>query len=411
MDDIPNPIHGGPIRRGTAGFHRTNLAMFAAGFANFALLYGPQPLMPLLAQHFQITPAASSLVMSMATISLALALLVAGALSDALGRKAPMILSLAASGVLTLISAGAVEFSHLLALRLLMGIAMSGIPSIALAYLAEEMEGRSVGLAMGLFIGGSAFGGMSGRLITSILADFGAWRLALALLGGSGLISAGLLWRFLPDSRHFQPVPLNLGGLLGGFTRHLTEAGLPWLYGIAFLSMGCFVTVYNYIGFRLGEPPFSLGQGVVGALFSVYLLGIVASTGAGHLADRIGRRRMLWAAVLVAIGGVVLTRSDHLALIVAGVALVTIGFFGGHAIASSWVGRRARVARGQAGWLYMFFYYLGSSVIGVAGGLVYADHGWGGLSAALLGLEALALLIAIRLWFLPPLPENARMAP
>ena len=66
-------------QRGSAGYRRASLALFCAGFATFALLYCVQPLLPLLAAHFAVSAASSSLALSLTTLSLALTLLLAGA--------------------------------------------------------------------------------------------------------------------------------------------------------------------------------------------------------------------------------------------------------------------------------------------------------------------------------------------
>jgi len=190
----------------------------------------------------------------------------------------------------------------------------------------------------------------------------------------------------------------------------LTEKGLPWLYASGFLIMGSFVTIYNYVGFRLLAPPYGFSQTQIGALFSVYLLGMAASTWAGSLADRFGRRKMLWATIAILLAGIELTRAQSVALIVLGVAVVTIGFFGAHAICSSWVTRRAIVAKAQAASLYLFFYYMGSSILGSLSGMAYQRGGWSGVADLQTALQLVALAIALRLSFLQPLaaPGEAR---
>ena len=60
--------------------------------------------------------------------------------------------------------------------------------------------------------------------------------------------------------------------------------------------MGAFVTVYNYLTFRLSGPPFGLSTSVIGALFTAYLAGTWSSAQAGRLADRAGRYLVLAAA-------------------------------------------------------------------------------------------------------------------
>lgn len=75
------------LRRGSAGYRRATLALFCAGFATFALLYCIQPLLPLLAKHYAVSAASSSLALSLTTLSLALCLLVSAALAESWGAS------------------------------------------------------------------------------------------------------------------------------------------------------------------------------------------------------------------------------------------------------------------------------------------------------------------------------------
>jgi YNFM family putative membrane transporter len=391
------------LQRGTPKFRQANLALFAAGFATFVLLYCVQPLMPVFAAEFGVSAAASSLSLSLTTGVLAPMLIVAGSLAEAGSRKAVMALSLTASGALSVAAALAPDFSWLLLARALEGVALSGLPAVAMAYLGEETDPRAVGLAVGLLIAGNGFGGMAGRFAAGIITDHSSWRVALAAIGLLGLGSAIIVWRYLPPSRHFQPRPLALAELARPLLGHLGDPGLRWLLVLGFLLMGSFVTLYNYIAFLLLAPPYALSQTTVGAIFAVYLVGMVGSTLAGQLADRLGRRRVLGAAVTLMLGGILLTADRHLAAILLGFAVMTFGFFGCHAIASSWVSRRAQGAKAQAASLYLFTVYLGSSVAGSAGGLAWARHGWASVVALGAALAVGGLLISLRLAFLPPI--------
>lgn len=387
---------------GTPAFRRLNLALFAAGFSTFAILYCVQPLLPEFSQEFHVSAAVSSLSLSLSTGLLAVAMLVAGSLSEVLGRKPVMVASLFASAFLTLLSAAAPNWTGLLLTRMAIGITLSGLPAVAMAYVSEEVDPKSIGLAMGLFIGGNAVGGMAGRIISGVLTDLGSWRLAIGLIGVVGLASAIAAWRSLPASAHFHPRPARPGQLLRSFGEHLRDPGLRALFAEAFLLMGGFVTIYNYLGYRLTEAPYSLSQSAIGAIFSAYLIGTLSSAWIGELAGRLGRRRVLWAMIAIMLAGLALTLFHHLALILAGIVAVTFGFFGAHSIASSWVGNRALGAKAQASALYLFCYYLGSSAIGTLGGVFWAHGGWPGVSALVALLLIAALILAFRLMVLPP---------
>ena len=395
------------MQRGTAVFHRTNLALFSAGFSTFALMYCLQPLMPLFAHEFHVSAASSSLCISLTTGCLAIFLLFAGGLSEAWGRKPMMVASLYSSSALTLISAFVPSWSAFLFCRALAGIVFSGLPSVAMAYLSEEMDSNAIGLAMGLYIGGSAIGGMSGRLIVGVLTDAVSWRFALAAIGVLGLALAAIFWRSLPPSRHFQPQPLQVRKLMRLMAEHIADPGLRLLYLEGFLLMGTFVTLYNYIGFRLVAPPYRLSQTAVGSIFTVYLVGAFSSAWVGNLAGKLGRSQVLWVTILLMLSGLAITMTAPLAVIIVGIAAFTFGFFGSHSIVSSWVGLRARHSKAQASSLYLFFYYFGSSIVGSTGGLFWHDYHWYGVAFFTGALLILAVAISARLAFVNSLVPTA----
>ena len=390
------------IEKGSPAFMKTVLALFSGGFATFALLYCVQPMMPLLSREFSINAAQSSLVLSVSTAMLAFGLLVTGPISDRIGRKPVMVFALLCAALSTLASAVMPSWELVLAARALVGLSLSGLAAVAMTYLSEEIHPQHIGLAMGLYIGGNAIGGMSGRLITGVLIDFVSWHTAMLTIGGLALAAALVFWRVLPESRNFRPQPLNPRSLLDGFVMHFKDAGLPWLFLEAFLLMGAFVTLFNYIGYRLLAGPYHMNQALVGLLSVVYLSGIYSSAQVGALADRLGRRKVFWASILVMAGGLLMTQATPLAMIIVGMLVFTFGFFGAHSVASSWIGRRALKAKGQASSLYLFCYYAGSSVAGTAGGVFWHQWGWNGTGLFIASLLAVALLVALRLSKLAP---------
>jgi YNFM family putative membrane transporter len=391
------------IEKGTPMFMRTVLALFSGGFATFALLYCVQPMMPVLSHEFSINAAQSSLILSVATGMLAIGLLITGPVSDRLGRKPVMVTALFCAALFTMISALMPTWEGILLTRALVGLSLSGLAAVAMTYLSEEIHPQHIGLAMGLYIGGNAIGGMSGRLITGVLVDFVSWHTAMLIIGGLALIAAAVFWRILPESRNFRPRSLHPRSLLDGFTLQFRDAGLPWLFLEAFLLMGAFVTLFNYIGYRLLAEPYHLSQSLVGLFSVVYLSGIYSSAKIGALADKLGRRKVLWSVIVLMLAGVALTMFTPLPVVIVGVLMFTFGFFGAHSVASSWIGRRALKAKGQASSLYLFSYYAGSSVAGTAGGMFWHYAGWNGIGLFIGVLLLIALAVALRLARLEPL--------
>ena len=331
-------------------------------------------------------------------------MLVASSISESIGRKPVMVASVVSSSVLMILSAFVPEWWQFLAIRALMGVTLSGLPAVAMAYVAEEIHPRSTGLSMGLYIGGNAFGGMVGRLVIGVLTAHIGWRDAVLVIGLVSLVGNLTFWRLLPPSRFFLPRRFSPAALGSAFIMHLRDRALLMLYAEGFLLMGGFIVIYNYLGYRLLAPPFNLSQTVVGLIFSCYLIGIFSSAWMGNLGNKLGRRRVLWVGFAIMLAGTGLTETHSVFLIILGVALVTFGFFGSHSIASSWVGMRARHAKAQASSLYLFFYYLSASVVGTTGGVFMQHWHWHGVVALTCLLLVIGLFLSWRLSRMQPLP-------
>ncbi|TCC58330.1 MFS transporter [Kribbella pittospori] len=377
------------------------MALFAAGLATFALLYSTQPLLPELVDAFHVSPSQSAFTVSLATLGLGIALLIAGPASEVVGRTTLMRWSVAATSGFAVLTAVAPTWHTLLALRGLQGVAMAGLPAVAMAYLREEVHSSSHARASGLYIAGTAVGGMTGRLIAGGLDDLGGWRVATAGIALVGVLCAALVWLLLPSSQNFHPSPASPRQLLQQTGRVLRDPALLALYGIAATAVGAFVAVYNGAVFRLSEAPYLLSSGAAGLVFCVYLLGSVGSATAGSLADRYGRRVVVPVGCLITLAGVAITLAAPLPLIILGLAVMTAGFFAVHGVAGGWVAVRAHAGgggTGQAASLYLFSFYLGSSVFGGLAGTAWSSAGWSGvaLEAGALFLVALVLSIVLK---------------
>jgi YNFM family putative membrane transporter len=392
-------------RAGEPGYRRVCLALSAAGVATFALLYSTQALLPQLSETFAVTPAESSWSLSLATIGLGIALLITGPLSERVGRTRLIHLSLMLSALVGLGCAVAPGWHVLLGLRLLQGVTLAGLPAVATAYLREELHPETHARAAGLYIGGTALGGMAGRLVTGAVCDAVGWRWALAAVAMVGLVCAGVVLALLPPSRNFVPRPTAAMS-----RRALTDPALLILYAIGACSMGAFVAVYNAIGFRLTGAPFLLGAGAAGAVFLVYPVGSLSSAVSGRLADRFGRRSVLPFGCLLTAAGLLLTLPDRLPLVIAGLAVLTAGFFCVHGLASGWVPVRAHlggVPAAQAASFYLFAYYAGSSLFGSLSGAAWSLGSWPAVVLLAFAFVLVSGVLAGRLRRVPALPSPA----
>ncbi|WP_432149004.1 MFS transporter [Streptomyces sp. bgisy029] len=384
------------LEPGRPGYRKMSFALFAAGVAAFALLYSTQALLPAISASYGVSAGQASWTVSAATGALALCVLPLSALSERFGRRQMMTASLTVAVLVGMLVPFAPSIGWLIALRAVQGAALAGLPASAMAYLAEEVRPKALVAAIGLFVAGNSIGGMSGRILTGWVAQAWGWRAALAAVGLLAVACAVAFHFLIPKARNFTPGTLNPKALAKTVATHLGDPLLVRLYAIGALFMTVFGAVYTVIGFRLVEEPFSLPQGIVGSIFLVYLVGTVSSAAAGRLVARLGRRGALYLAVSTTAAGLLLSLSESLAAVLAGLVLITAGFFAGHAVASSSVSRTATTGRAQASALYQSAYYLGSSAGGTLGAVAFHAGGWAATVA--LGLLAVLGVVSITLY-------------
>ncbi|AZA10482.1 MFS transporter [Corynebacterium gerontici] len=378
------------LRRGTPTYRRAVLALLAAGLATFGALYCTQAMLPVLAQELAVSPTTAALTISAPTGALALCIVPASILSERFGRGRVLVVAALAATTVGLLLPLAQSSTTLIILRALQGACIAGVPAVAMTWLSEEISGRDQPHAMGIYIAGNAFGGLLGRMIPALLLEVTSWRWALFGASITAFLMAVIMVWLLPKQRRFQSRALHLGDELRAMADHWRTPELAVLFFFGFVSLGVFVSLYNYVGFRMMHT-FGLSEALAGSVFLLYLAGSWSSARAGKWAGRLGRGRALTLGASAMVAGLIFTVPTNLPLTLLGMLLFTAAFFFVHSTASSWVGRLATHHRAEGASMYLLSYYVGSSVLGWLSGYSFSTLPWLGF-AFTLALWPLALV-------------------
>lgn len=362
--------------------------MLMAGIAGFGMLYSTQPLLPQIGAEFDVSAAAAALTVSAGTGGLAITVVLATWVGQRIGRVAVMKAGLAIAVAAQLISTFMPTFGLLIAARIVLGLALAGVIGVAMGHVGVETHRSGLGQAMGLYVAGNSIGGVLGRLTTSSLAEVTTWRVADAVLGCMVVVTTVAFVVLLPSSQ--QAVRSRRSESDRIDRRAWREPRIWLLAAVPFLLMGGFVALYNFLSYRLADPPFGLSPGLIGLAFLAYLAGTGSSLIAGNAVDRFGRPGTMAASLLLMVFGIVLTLPDRLPLVIVGLVVLTAGFFASHAVASGWMPLIAGPLGPLASGVYVSAYYAGSSVLGAATGLVWTVGGWPATVATVLVFTALA---------------------
>lgn len=377
MEQINNTINpADKAVKNSQRFKYIKLCIFLSGLSVFAQLYLFQPLLPIVADHFHSSVGDSSLLVSSSTIGMAAGLLFFAFNADSYSRKKLMTFSLVSSALLTIISTWIPSLTLLIFIGVLKGFVISGVSAVALAYLTEEVHTSVVALAISMYLSGNTIGGMSGRILATVLAGELGWRTAVLIIGIESLILGIIFWKLFPDSKFFNPQKVDYHLKIKQMQKFLTDPYTLRLYLIAALLMGTFVSVYNYLTFRLEAPPFSLNHFYIAFIFLMYTFGVFGTMLTSRLSKRMEQKSILKGAILFMLGGISLLLSENIYIVIFGLGLFTLSFFAAHTMASQMTTLRAKEGKSSATSIYWLFYYFGSSILGSGTGYLLHGTSW-----------------------------------
>ncbi|WP_085991330.1 MFS transporter [Oceanobacillus senegalensis] len=371
-------MHSQPRKYGIRDFYfwKITISLAFASFFVFAGLYIVQPLLPLFVEEFGVSVNTSSYALSLAILGLIVGLISLGFLSDRNGRTLYIKFSIIGSVIPFFIMPLLDSFTIILILRFLQGVAFAGLPAVAIAYISEEMEKRSIGVATALYISSNAIGGMTGRVVTGYISDHYSWQYAFYLFAMIGLVIALLVILFLPKSRYFESSNESFQKDIEGFFFHLKNPAMVLIIGMGIVLQLSFSGIWTYLPFYLEKEPFSLPLEVISYTFFAYGLGVIGSPMAGWLSGKFGLDKVRNLGIIVVSLGAFLTLFQSLIIIIIGLCVLCLGFFTAHSLTASSVGEKATHHKGSASSLYLVAYYIGVMLGSSALSPIWELAGW-----------------------------------
>ena len=405
-------IPGAPADTATSRLLRRLLIGLVA-FLTLVDLFATQAILPSLARHYRVTPAAMGFAVNASTIGMAISGLVVAFFSSHIDRRLGILAALALLSIPTALLAVAPDLTTFTWLRIAQGLAMSAAFTLMLAYLSEHCSSAEVAGAFAAYITGNVASNLFGRLLSATLAD------TLGLAGNfyvfAGLNLAGAVLVFFTLSRA-PSVLMPMSGARSPWSiwgEHLRNPPLRVAFALGFLILFVFLGVFTYVNFVLARAPLALSMMALGIVYFVFLPSMITTPLAGRLVARFGVQPSFYAGLIVAAAGLPLLVAPSLPAVLSGMVLVAVGTFFAQATTTGFVGRAATTDRASANGIYLACYFLGGLVGAAVLGQVFDARGWGAVVAGVGVALALAALLATRLKLpaaAPATPAQAAMA-
>lgn len=283
------------------------------------------PALPEVASDLGTTEAIAALTLTAYFIVFGIAQMIYGPMSDAVGRRRPLLIGVSIFLAATIAASLAPDIGWLIAARAAQGLGAATLMAVPRAVIRDMATGPAAARMMAAIMIVISISPMLAPLTGSIVMAWGGWREIFAVLAGAALVSLLLILFVLPETlaaEHRQPV--RLSAMLAGARRLLGDRrfmGLTMIGGFGMASFFVFLASASFVYTRqygLSPTGFSLA-------FAVNAIGFFsASQFAGRLAERFGMERVISLAITgfavagLVLCGVVLSGIDALPVVVAG---------------------------------------------------------------------------------------------
>jgi len=302
------------------------------------------PALPKIAEHFA---ASNTLVQNTVTayvLGMALVVLPAGLIADAIGRKRVLLTGL---GLMTLTSIGcalADNLTMMIGLRFLQGLGAGTCLLLAATVAADCFRGAKLVSVLGLL--GAAWGSapVIAPAVGGFISQFGSWRLLFVVLAVLTAVVAILVAVVLPETLgQYNRSPIDLraaGRVLGEALRHRAFVAFAVMFGLVAAAQ----TVFGVVGPFLYE----VGLGYPSATYGFIALGVGAANflgaaACGTLAQRTTTRKLaIGGSAVLGLAGVIMLVSAQF------VGLSALAITGGAALALISIGVLDPLTKGLA---------------------------------------------------------------
>ena len=363
------------------------------GFATALSTRAVDPIIPPIAQSFQVDPAQVALLSTAFTLPYAFVQPIFGPIADVIGKVRMMIICLVVIIAASFACAFAPNFQVLLTARIVCGIATGGIFPVGLAIIADAVPvgERQVGIArwLAIVIGGN----LLGSAFAGVIGDLFGWSAVFLAVGLCGLAAFANAMISLRQVAQAPSTHLDVRSIPAGYLAIFANPRAKVCFLAVFLEGVAVFGLFPFVALLLlaaGEPRASIA-GLVIAGFSIG--GVAYSLAVTPLTRRWRPRQlMIGGSAVAAVAFAIVAFDPPWPIQFAAFVVLGIGFYSLHSCIQVEATELSITARGTAMSLHSLFFFLGHATGPILYGIGFTA--FGASRSVLLG-GALVLLIGL----------------
>jgi predicted MFS family arabinose efflux permease len=343
------------------------LASFAAALSTRSL----DPVLPHLAEDFQVSIAKAAGLSAALAFTFAIIQPVLGAAADLFGKARLMVVCLVLLGLSNILGAMTSSYSLLLATRVLSGVGAGGVFPVTLSLTSDLVGPDKRQIAISRVLAGAMTGNLLGATASGIIGDFLGWRGVLAVMGVLAIVASVAVSIGFKGAALAKPAgKVDLGVLRHGYRTIFANPNTLIVFSAVFIEGCCVLGLFPYVAsflFDLGVTSLSIA-GLVLACFAFG--GLVYTATISTLLPRIGvNGLMVTGGCLLAAQLVVVAFGPSWQVQGGSLLLMGWGFYMLHGSLQVFSSELSQEARATAMSLHSFFFFMGQTVGPIAYGL------------------------------------------
>jgi YNFM family putative membrane transporter len=376
-----------------------------AAFTSSASLRATDPLLPLIAEDYDVTTGAAAAAVTAFALAYGLLQVVSGPLGDRYGRYRTIAAAAFVSALGSLACAAAPDLRSLVAARFVAGATIGAFIPLSLAWIGDTFAYAERQPLLARFLIGQMVGIGFGAAAAGWLAERYGWRAIFVLLAAA-LFAIATALAF--EARR-QPRPAARARLAQSFARMpglLAERAVRGLIVIGFFEGLLIFGALAFVALHF-QRRYGVGPGAAGTLVASYAAGgLVYAAVAPRALRRLGEVGLATlGGIALATGYAILAMSPWLGLAALGLSAIGAGFYMFHTTLQTRLTQVAPAARGSTVALFATFLFMGqASGVWLASNLADATGIAPVFGTSALGLAALALAFRRRLLSSPRVP-------
>ncbi|MFE9243677.1 multidrug effflux MFS transporter [Nocardiopsis sp. NPDC006938] len=334
------------------------------------------PAFPQITRELGATEGQIGLTLTAIMIGMAVGQLVIGPMSDAWGRRGPLLVGVALFTVTSVLCVFVPNVSVFVALRFLQGVAGAAGAVVARAVVRDMFQGDDAVRFFSRLALVMMLAPLLAPLVGAQLLLVGPWQLSFWVLAGMSALSFVLVLLWLPESLPAQARqsqgPRQLAATVWGLVRNPRFVSPVLTLGLSFGMLFTYVSAFSFVS----QNEFGISPQTYGWLFAVNALASMAGTqGNGLLVGRVDTARRLLLGLLLALGAVLtllvlaLTGAAELWMVSGLLALMmfSVGFIMPNATVTALDGQPVAVAGTASALMGSMQFALGGAIAAMAG--------------------------------------------